>query len=56
MTTSTTVNPGVVSFVVVRCPCGKPQNFSAPAGVTVRFYCNDRGCYHHGFEQELIAR
>jgi hypothetical protein len=46
-----TVNPGVVTFVVVRCVCGKPQPFSAPLGVTVRFYCSDRGCYRHKFEQ-----
>lgn len=44
MTTSTTVNPGVVSFVVLRCKCGKPQPIEAPAGVTIRFWCNDRRC------------
>lgn len=56
MITGTTVNPGVTTFVVVRCPCGHPQNFSAPVGVSVRFYCTDRGCYRHKFEQEIVAR
>lgn len=53
---SQTVNPGVVMFVVVRCVDGHMQRFTVPVGVTVRFYCVDRGCYRHGFEQEVIAR
>lgn len=44
MTTSTTVNPGVVTFVIIRCTCGKTQGPSASVGSHLTFWCNDRGC------------
>lgn len=42
--TTQTVNPGVTTFIVIRCICGKPQGPAVEIGARVQFTCSDRGC------------